>query len=147
MYQVCFTSGTRRATVNRHEHHMILKLYWETLVYVNKHKYNKKNMNLLKIRKILVVAYNLHVLHDKFTTSIFQDKIDILHPIFVSRYRSYGYFNNYISFFLFLQKLIFYNFFTSACGNYSAIVLISPSVIMLFKTHYVSLKYFQYPAY
>jgi hypothetical protein len=45
MYHVCFTSGTLRATVNRHEHHMILNLYWETLVYVNKYKYNISRQN------------------------------------------------------------------------------------------------------
>ena len=36
MYHVCFTSGTLRATVNQHEHHMILKLYWETLISIRK---------------------------------------------------------------------------------------------------------------
>lgn len=36
-----FTSGTHRPTVNWHEHHIILIWYWETLVYVNKNKYNK----------------------------------------------------------------------------------------------------------
>lgn len=53
-------------------------------------------MNVIKIRKMLVVAYNSYVLHDKFTTPIFQENVNILHPIFVSRYRSYEYFNNYI---------------------------------------------------